>query len=262
MGKKGPVPLIEHPSLIAKRIALVISEFLGTFTLLFLGCIGCVSGVAGSPIPHEQISFTFGFAILVAVQCFGHLSGSHVNPAVTVASVVCGHTKLILVPFYLTGQFLGAISGYGVVMLLTPSEHLNNNNIDGNGNKLPGVCSPGINPQITTLQGLVVEFIATAMLIWVCCAIWDRKNSDKHDSLSIRFGLTVAVLAMACGPYTGANMNPARSFAPALLNGDWSAHWVYWVGPLAAAVFVGVIYRYMYQTSPPKDDEVEGIPLN
>jgi len=257
MGKS----LIEHRSMFAQRSTLVMAEFLGTFMFVFLGCLGCVAGVSDGPIPHQQVSFTFGFALLLVIQCFGHLSGAHVNPSVTVASVVCGYVKPILVPFYLIGQFLGALAGYAAVMSVTPYEYLNSNVLDPNGNKIPGVCSPNINSRISTMQGLAVEFIATAFLAWFCCSIWDRKNTNKHDSLSIRFGCVVVVLALACGPYTGTNLNPARSLAPALLNGDWNAHWVYWVGPLSGAFVSSAIYKVMYQTSPPIDDGLEGVPL-
>jgi len=247
-----------------KRIVTFCSEFLATFTLLFLGCMGCVVGIAGHPIPHEQISWTFGLAILVSVQCFGHISGSHLNPIVTVASVICGYTPIALAPIYILGQFAGALGGFGALWLVTPSRHLGNQmkTINGTLTKLAGVCSPGVNPDINSLQAVFVEFIASSMLILVCCAVWDRKNSDKHDSVSVRFGLTVAVLAMAAGPYTGANMNPARSFAPALFNGDWADHWVYWVGPLAAGSVTAAFYKFLFQTPPPEEDHAEGLPLN
>lgn len=255
MGKYAPVPLLEH-SLIAKRIAFFISEFLGTFILLFLGCSGCVAGIHSTPIPHEQISFTFGFAILVAVQVCGHISGAHINPAVTVAAVIFGNTPIILAPLYFVAQIIGALAGYGAVMLVTPSHYFEHDSAVG-----PGICSPGVNKQLNVFQGLAVEFIATGILILVCCAVWDRKNTDKHDSLTIRFGLTVAVLAMALGPYSGTNMNPARSFAPALLNGDWKDHWVYWVGPLGAAAVLSTVYKFTFQTPPPKEHDAEEIPL-
>lgn len=250
---------MEKPSL-QKMLINFCSEFGGTYILVFLGCMGCVAGLSGGSIPHEQISFVFGFAVLIAVQCFGHVSGGHINPIVTVASVVLGNTPIAMAPVYILGQFVGAIAGYGSVMLVTPSVHLGNQVVGGV--KSPGVCSPALNPQLSPVQGLAVEFIASSMLILVCCAVWDRKNSDKHDSVSVRFGLTIAVLAMAAGPYSGANMNPARSFAPALLNGDWSNHWIYWVGPLLAGTVTTWVYKYLFNTPPPEDKLPESIPLN
>lgn len=165
--------------------------------------------------------------------------------------------------------------------------------------KSPGVCSPGLHRDVSPGQGLLVEFLATLILALVCCGVWDHRNSDKHDSVAIRFGLAIAVLAMAAvsnqrcsitqiillhfqGPYTGANMNPARSFAPALYNGDWDNHWVknsqkpicttekllffqlYWVGPLLAGFVGALIYRLLFAKDPqPKKEELpEGIALN
>ncbi|XP_017770650.1 PREDICTED: aquaporin AQPAe.a-like isoform X2 [Nicrophorus vespilloides] len=265
MAKMGKVeiPLVER-SFMGKAIAFFFSEFFATFILVFLGCMGCVS-ISGEPIPHSQISFTFGLAVLISVTCFAHLSGSHLNPIVTVAAVIVGHTPIAISPVYILGQMFGAIGGFGALMMSTPSHLMGNDKMINDSVlgsvKVPGVCSPGINAGLTVFQGFCVEFITSAILAWVCCAVWDRKNNDKHDSVAVRFGLTIVALAMAAGAYTGANMNPARSFAPALFNGDWSNHWVYWVAPTLGAIVAAVFYRFVFQTSTPKDDQPEAIPL-
>ncbi|XP_074032766.1 aquaporin AQPAe.a isoform X2 [Leptinotarsa decemlineata] len=240
------------------RVILCASEVGGTFILVFLGCMGCVSGIAGGSIPHEQISFTFGLAVMVAVQVFGHISGSHINPIVTVAAAVLGNISLIQVPILIVGQFLGAILGFGLLMAVTPENLMGNvyHNVSGEMVKQGvGVCSPMVNHAITPAQGLLVEFLISLILVLTCCGVWDARNSDKHDSVPIRFGLMIAVLAMAGGPYTGANMNPARSFAPALMNGDWKDHWVYWVGPLAAGFFGALLYRLIFTKEVPSSKE-------
>ncbi|CAH1953469.1 unnamed protein product [Acanthoscelides obtectus] len=252
-----------------ERIVLCASEVGGTATLVFLGCMGCVSGIYGplGKIPHEQISWTFGLAVMVAVQVFGHISGSHINPIVTVAAATLGNIPLIQVPIYFVGQLLGALLGFGLLKVVTPAQLLGNvykNATDGTVTKSLGICSPAVNPLITPAQGFMVEFLITLILTLVCCGVWDPKNSDKHDSVSIRFGLTIAVLAMAGGPYTGANMNPVRSFAPALFNGDWENHWVYWLGPLSAAFVGALFYRFVFMKERPPSEETlpEGLPLS
>ncbi|VEN62158.1 unnamed protein product [Callosobruchus maculatus] len=252
-----------------ERIVLCVSEIGGTATLVFLGCMGCVSGIYGEKgkIPHEQISWTFGLAVMVAVQIFGHISGSHINPIVTVAAATLGNIPLIQVPIFFVGQFLGALLGFGLLKAVTPSQLLGNvytNGPNGTLTKTLGVCSPAVNPLITPTQGFLVEFLITLILALVCCGVWDPKNSDKHDSVSIRFGFTIAVLAMAGGPYTGANMNPVRSFAPALFNGDWENHWVYWLGPLSAAFVGALFYRLVFMKERPPSEETlpEGVPLS
>lgn len=256
---RGPKIQVTDDLTTLQRVVLCASEFGGTAILVFLGCMGCVTGIAGGSIPHEQISLTFGLAVMVAIQVFGHVSGSHINPIVTVAAATLGTIPLIQVPIYFVGQLLGALAGYGLLKAVTPSDFLNG------GNGTVGVCSPAINPNITPTQGLLVEFIVSLILTLVCCGVWDHRNSTKHDSAPIRFGFTIAVLAFAAGPYTGSNMNPVRSFAPALFNGDWDNHWVYWVGPLGAGFVGALLYRVIFATPPPppvnRNDIVEGIPL-
>lgn len=248
------------------RVVLCAGEVVGTAILVFMGCMGCVADITGGPIPHLQISFAFGLAVMIAVQVVGHISGSHINPIVTVAAATLGNIPLIRVPIYFVGQFLGALLGFGLLKAATPAKFMGNAITETlNGTiKAAGVCSPGIHKDITPLQGFLVEFLATLILALVCCGVWDHRNSDKHDSTAVRFGLAVTVLAIVAGPYTGANMNPVRSFAPALFNGDWNNHWLYWVGPLLAGFVGGLLYRVVFTTQPPvkREDIAEGIPLN
>ncbi|XP_030751163.1 aquaporin AQPcic-like [Sitophilus oryzae] len=204
------------------RVVLFLGEVGGTAVLMFLGCMGCVGAITSNGvISDEQMSWAFGFAVLIAIQIFGHISGAHISPVVTLAAFVLGNVSLMQLPIYFLGQLFGALTGFGLLMVVTPSNYIKNRTSTA---KVPGVCSPAINPKISRFQAFLVEFIITAILSWVCCAIWDPRNSNKLDSLTIRFGFTIAVLAMTAGPYTGAHMNPARSLAPALFNGDWDDH--------------------------------------
>lgn len=244
------------------RVVLCAAEAVGTAILVFLGCMGCVSEITGGAIPHLQISFTFGLAVMVAIQVVGHISGSHINPIVTVAAATLGNIPLIQIPIYFVGQLFGALIGFGLLRLATPGnfiEHQINGTL-----KTAGVCSPGINKYISPAQGFLVEFLATLILTLVCCGVWDNRNGNKHDSVPIRFGLAIGVLAMAAGPYTGAHMNPVRSFAPALFNGDWEDHWIYWLAPLLAGFVGALFYRIVFTVPPqqPKEEVVEAIPLN
>lgn len=91
----------------------------------------------------------------------------------------------------------------------------------------------------------------------VVCSVWDARNEKNSDSVSIKFGLTVAVLATAVGPYTGCSMNPARSFAPALWNNQWSHHWVYWFGPIGGALIASFVYKTVFGVP----DKVEEEPI-
>lgn len=250
------------------KVCIGAAELIGTGFLVFVGCMGCMSTMAPGGIPHAQISFTFGFAVMFAIQIFGHISGAHLNPAVTVAAVVLGYVPYLLAPIYVVAQVIGAVLGFALLKAVTPGkffdakEHFNA--ITNQTVRDYGVCSTIPNPEISSLQALAVEIMITLILILVCAGVWDHRNAKNTDSIPIRFGLTIAGLAMAGGPYTGASMNPARSFGPALLNGDWTQHWVYWLGPLLAAVVGAGGYKALFARPAPQSDsiELEDIPLN
>lgn len=224
-----------------ERAVLCLSEIFGTAILVFLGCLGCVNGMMTIPVSSEQVSLTFGLAIMISVQVFGHISGCHINPIVTVAAATIGNIPLIQVPIFIVGQMLGGLAGFGLIKAVTPADILK-----PKLNESVGLCSPNFHGTLSPLQALVVEFLLSLILVWVCCSLWDSRNREKNDSTPIRLGLTIAGLAMVGGPYTGAHMNPARSFAPALINGDWNYHWIYWVGPLGAGFFGALFYKLVF----------------
>uniref|UniRef100_A0A6P7H174 Aquaporin-like n=1 Tax=Diabrotica virgifera virgifera TaxID=50390 RepID=A0A6P7H174_DIAVI len=214
-----------------ERFVIFLAELAGTSTFVLLGCLGCVSG---SP---EIITFGFGFAIMICVQVFGHISGAHVNPAVTVAAAIFGNISLINVPIYIVAQIFGAICGFELLKILVKNHE----------NDVPNLCSPNPNPNLNSVQIFLSEFLLTLVLIWVCCGIWDLRNKNRSDSIPLRLGLAVTGLAMAGITLSGAHMNPARSFGPALLNnGTWDYQWAYWAGPLFAGVIGPLIYKIVF----------------
>lgn len=160
---------------------------------------------------------------------------------------------------YMVAQLLGAFMGFGVLKAVTPDHIFRPENSTG-----PGLCTTMPNSQITSTQALSIEFIITAVLMLVCCGVWDPRNSKHHDSVPLRFGLAITALAIAAGPYTGGSMNPARSLAPALWNGDFESHWVYWVGPLAAGLVVPLLYKAVFWREAPQEKprELEEFPLS
>ncbi|XP_072391103.1 aquaporin-like isoform X1 [Diabrotica undecimpunctata] len=234
----GRLVQLQDEMSVLERIIMFLSEFGGTACLVFVGCLGCISANA------TVISFGFGFAIMMGVQIFGHISGAHINPAVTVAAATLGIFPLINVPIYIFGQLMGAITGFGLVKLLIHNSILS----------IAGLCSPGPTQHLTAFQLFLSEFLLTLLLVWVCCAVWDSRNATKHDSLPLRLGLAVTGLAMAGGGLSGANMNPARSFGPALLNNTWDRHWVYWLGPLLAGFVGALLYRIIFSKDAKKNE--------
>ncbi|VEN62161.1 unnamed protein product, partial [Callosobruchus maculatus] len=223
------------------RLILFLAEYLGTAILVFLGCAGCVKFREGSGPGALEVALAFGMAILIAVQCVGHISGAHINPAVTVAALIMGVTPLIQVPLYLGGQFLGSLTGYGLLKALMPHEYIKRSQDN------VSLCSPEPNPKLQDAQVVFMEFLMTLFLILVICSAWDSRNSTKLDSFSLKLGFVVAGLALVGGGFSGAHLNPARTFGPALINGDWAYHWIYWVGPILAGIVGGFVYKFLLQ---------------
>jgi len=137
---------------------------------------------------------------------------------------------------------LGGFMGFGLLKLVTPASIFN----PTNSTIGPGLCTTMPHPDVSNIQALTIEFAATTVLILVCCAVWDHRNDKLVDSVSLRFGFVIFMLACSAGPFTGASMNPARSFAPALWNGDFEKHWIYWLAPLTAGIIPTYVYRAVF----------------
>lgn len=231
-----------------------LAELIGVALLVFIGCMGCNAGLGVLPT-HLQITQTFGLAVMVVIQVFGHISQAHVNPAVTVGAVILGKKTIPEALVYFVSQMIGGIVGFGLLKVVTPRDKLRAGIID-QGDMF---CVTDLHQDLSAIQGLVVESIATAVLMLVVCSVWDARNEKNTDSVSIKFGLTVMVLATAVGPYTGCSMNPARSFGPALWNNQWGHHWVYWFGPIGGALISSFMYRIIFGV-PEKVEEEEPVP--
>ncbi|XP_013104046.1 aquaporin isoform X2 [Stomoxys calcitrans] len=220
------------------KICCFLAELLGTGMLVFLGCMGCVS-TEDFHNNHLQMTLNFGLVVMVVIQCFGCVSGSHLNPTVTVAAYIYNMVSAPMAIIYFCGQMLGGFIGYGLLKVVLPDSVINSTPA--------GLCVTIPHALLTPGQGVMIEFIITAVLILVCCGVWDPRNAKFHDSVPIRFGLAIACLAITAGPFTGASMNPARSFGPALWHSNFTAHWVYWVGPMSAAVIAAFGYKVVFR---------------
>ncbi|EDV56840.1 aquaporin isoform X1 [Drosophila erecta] len=219
------------------KISAFLGELIGTGILVFLGCMGCVKTDL-FPNNHLQIVLNFGFAVLIAIQCFGCVSGAHLNPAVTVAAYVYDMVTLRMAFAYFAAQMLGAFIGYGLLMVLLPPPTLTVG---------AGLCVTLPHATVNVGQAFGIEFVITSILVIVCCGVWDPRNSKFHDSVGIRFGLAIACLACAAGPFTGASMNPARSFAPALWNKHFEKNWIYWLAPLSSSAITAYAYKVVFR---------------
>lgn len=222
-----------------------LAEAIGTALLLFIGCMGCVSGLGFVPPPFQS-TVTFAFGVMIVIQCIGHISCAHVNPAVTIGSVVLGKKTIPEALVYIISQLIGAVIGFGMLKVVTPKGKLTST-------EDPSMfCVTDLHIDVSAIQGLLLEGIATGVLMLVICSIWDKRNEANTDSVPIKFGFVIAVLASAFSPYTGCSMNPARSLAPALWNNQWSHHWIYWFGPIGGALLSSFMYKTIFGV---KDDE-------
>jgi MIP family channel proteins len=213
------------------RQALV-AEFIGTFGLVFAGTGAVVfNQISGGAITHVGIAIVFGLVVTALIYTFGHTSGAHFNPAVTLGFAAIGDFPWRRVPGYLGAQILGAVAASAVLRATF--------GLVGNlGATLPAT---GAN------QSFVLELVLTFLLMMVIMgAAVDAKAVKGFAGIAI--GATVGLEAMFGGPISGASMNPARSFGPALLAGAWGDHWVYWTAPILGAILAAVLYRYGVET--------------
>ncbi|XP_032078908.1 aquaporin-4 [Thamnophis elegans] len=161
------------------------------------------------------------------------ISGGHINPAVTVAMVCTRKISLAKSVFYIVAQCLGAIAGAGILYLVTPSSVIG------------GFGVTQIHAELSSGHGLLVELIITFQLVFTIFASCDSKRNDVTGSVALGIGLSVAIGHLFAISYTGA-MNPARSFGPAVIMGNWKDHWVYWLGPIIGATLAAALYQYVY----------------
>ncbi|XP_076237123.1 aquaporin-like [Calliopsis andreniformis] len=217
-----------------------VAEIVGTALLVFIGCTGCI-GSFGTVPSTLQISFTFGFAVMIAIQSIGHISGAHINPSLTVAAVILGKKSLPMAILYICCQCIGALLGYGLIKTITPPELMYHEL-----NAASSFCVSDVNSSLTPTQGFTAEAIATGILTLFACGIWDYRNAKNTDSMSLRFGLCITALCFIFIPYTGCSLNPARTLGPAVWNGYWTNHWIYWLGPFTGAIVASLLYRCIF----------------
>ncbi len=198
----------------------LLSELLGTFTLVFAGTGAIViNDVSGGVIGHAGIALTFGLVVMAMIYTFGEVSGAHLNPAVTLGFAVAGRFAWKDVPGYVLAQIIGAVAASGVLHWLFP-EH----------EKLGATLPAG-----SAMQSVVLELILTAILMLVILRI-STGAKEKGITAGIAIGGVITLEAMFAGPICGASMNPVRSLAPALVSGHLEHLWIYLAAPTLGAL--------------------------
>ena len=215
-----------RPSHRARRL---IAEAIGTFFLVLIGPgAAMVNAYTGGGVAHVGVALSFAFVVTAMVYALGHVSGAHINPAVTIAFwSVRRFPGSDTVP-YVAAQCAGAsLASLTLVGILGPAGQL--------GATLPAVGWH---------RALLVEWLLSFVLMLVIMAVATDDRVPKGLA-GIAVGLTVGFCALMGGPLTGASMNPARSLGPAVVGGLWTAHWVYWVAPTTGMIAAAWTYGYL-----------------
>lgn len=221
----------------------VTAEFIGTFWLV-LG--GCGSAVLAAAFPDVGIgllgvSLAFGLTVLTMAFAIGHISGCHLNPAVSVGLWLGGRfSAKDLVP-YIVAQVVGAVAGAGVLYLIASGQEGFSlaGGFAANGY---GAHSPG---GYTMLAALVTEIVMTMMFLFIIMGATDKRAPQGFAPIAIGLGLTLIHLISI--PVTNTSVNPARSTSVALFVGDWAVGqlWLFWAAPIIGAVLGALIYRFI-----------------
>ncbi|KAM4797481.1 aquaporin-2-like [Rhinophrynus dorsalis] len=210
----------------------VFAEFFATFLFVLFGLGSALEWPGASP-SALQIALAFGLGISTLVQTFGHVSGAHINPAVTVAFFVGSQISLLRTVFYVGAQLLGAVSGAALLQEVTPFNARGNLSVNG------------LFYNTTVGKAFTVELFLTLQLVLCVFASTDDRRTDNVGSPALSIGLSVAFGHLLGINYTGCSMNPARSFAPAVVTGNFDAHWIFWLGPMVGAMLASLIYHYI-----------------
>jgi aquaporin NIP len=214
----------ESPAL-ARRAA---AEAIAAFALVFAGCGAVVSNARyGGALGSVGVSLAFGLVIMVMVYATGHLSGAHINPAVTLAFTITRHFPARDAVAYVAAQLTGATAGALLLLAVWTDK--------------PARLGATV-PSVPAGSAFVYELVLTAFLMFVIMAVATDTRAVGAGA-AIAIGGTVGLDALFGGPVTGASMNPARSFGPALAAGEWRMFWVYVAGPVAGAALGALAYQ-------------------
>jgi aquaporin NIP len=205
-----------------------LAEGLAAFALVFAGCGAIVANARyDDALGPVGVALVFGLVIMAMVYATGHLSGAHINPAVTVAFTLTRHFPRREAVVYIGAQLSGAVAGAALLLAIWPDR--------------PAELGATV-PTVGVGSAVVYEAAMTAILMFVIMAVATDTRA-VGAAAAIAIGGTIALNSLFGGPVTGASINPARSFGPALASGEWTHFWIYVLGPLAGASIGAVAYQ-------------------
>ncbi len=219
------------------------AEAVGTFFLVLIGPgAAMVNAWGGGVLGVSGIALAFAFVVIAMVYALGHVSGAHINPAVTVAFWSARRFPAREVIPYVVAQCVGAAAAAATLRaVLGPVGHL--------GATLPA---------IPIGAAFAIEWLLSFALMLVIMAVaTDDRVAPGFAPLAV--GLTVGFCALTGGPLTGASMNPARSFGPAVVGGLWTAHWIYWLAPITGMIAAARLYDWLRDAKAPVASRIFGV---
>jgi aquaporin Z len=234
-----------------------IAELIGTFWLVLGGCGAAVfaAGVPDVGIGYLGVAFAFGLTVLTMAYAIGHISGCHLNPAVSVGLAVGGRFSFADLPLYVIAQTVGAILAAFLILSIAGDMGLHKEGqatFELTASSLAVNGYSALSPQGYGLTaGLVTEIVMTAMFLFIILGVTDKRGTAVAGGLAI--GLALTLIHLISIPVTNTSVNPARSTGPALalaFAGEGKALaqlWLFWVAPVVGAVIAGVVYRIFEQ---------------
>jgi MIP family channel proteins len=219
---------------VERYIKPALAELIGTFAFFFLGMGAIVADTySGGKVGLIGIAFAHGLGLAIMVSVFGATSGGHFNPAVTLGFLVTRRITPVLAADYIVAQLIGGtLSGLALRVIFPESVW-----------KVTHLGVPALGPNVSVGTGILLEAILTGFLLLAVFGTAVDARAPKIAGFGI--GLTVLADILMGGPLTGAAMNPARAFGPALASGFWDNQFVYWIGPIIGGCVAALIYEYL-----------------
>jgi MIP family channel proteins len=217
-----------------------VAEFIGTFALIFFGagsiCADRYLQASGGSVGILGVALAHGLAIAIMVSALGHISGGHFNPAVSIGFWVTKRISTMEVFLYWAAQILGGIAAAFVLRAFIPEETW----------RAVALGTPELVRDFSRFSAMILEAVATFFLVFVVFATAVDERGTFRAIAGFGIGLTITLGILVIGPLTGAALNPARAFGPALVSNHWTNWGVYWIGPLAGGFVAGLLYDTLY----------------
>ncbi|HXN52354.1 MAG TPA: MIP/aquaporin family protein [Candidatus Acidoferrum sp.] len=216
-----------------------VAEFLGTFALVFFGA-GAICAdrylQSSGGIGLLGIALAHGLAMAIMVSALGHISGGHFNPAISIGLWVTKRIGTMEVFLYWAAQVIGGIVAAFLLKAIIPEETW----------RAVALGTPELVRDFSRLSAMVLEGVTSFFLVLVFFATAVDERGAFRSVAGFGIGLTITLGTLVIGPFTGAAMNPARAFGPALASNHWTNQGVYWIGPLAGGFVAGLLYDSLY----------------